>query len=196
MVDETNVPALASGGRRARSIEIVLFGLVATVTVLLAIALAIRLDDSRSDPVAKSRSQALTAGATGAAALLSYDYRTIGQLVATNRPLLTPVCSTGYTGQVSNEIKAEVTKNQVVLTATVRAVAVESIEAGRASVLVIVDEKRVGNDRATEQTSQLAVSISLVLNGRTWLVDDLVPAGSLPAAGSVSGATGTSRHCV
>jgi hypothetical protein len=75
-------------------------------------------------------------------------------------------------------------QNKVVLAASVRAAAVQSIDVDRASVLVIVDERRTGSDRA-EQSSQLSVSISLVQEAGKWLVDDVVPAGALPA-GSIS----------
>jgi len=171
--------------RQAGPAELALFGVIALITVLLAVALAIRLADANSDPGAGDRKKLLTAGASGAAALLSYDYRTVDRLTATNRPLLTDACAAGYTAQITT-IKPEVAKNQVVLSTSVGAAAVQSSGTDRATVLVVVDEKRIGGDRA-DQNTQLAVSVNLVRSGKRWLVDDLLPAGSSPVAGA--------KHC-
>jgi hypothetical protein len=74
-------------GRGGRFVEPVVLLVALVVTVLLVVVLVLRVGDaSRSEQLASARSHSLTMASSGAAALLSYDYRTIGDLVAKNRP--------------------------------------------------------------------------------------------------------------
>ena len=149
------------------------------VTALFAVALVVRIQgDAGSDSAIVARNQVASAGANGAAALLSYDYRSVNDVVATNQRLLTTTCAAGYAAQIDGGVKAQVIANKVVVATQVRAAAVQSIDADGAVVLVVVDEKRTGTDLAAPQSSQLAVSVGLVRDGGRWLVSDVVPAGT------------------
>ena len=173
-----SAPTEPAPGRRVDSLLAYLVLLVTmAVTVLLAVAVAVRAGDSgRSDRFASARSQSLSIAAARATALLSYDYRTIDTLASVNRPFLTAACAAGYAEQLDPAVRADAVANKSVLRATVRSVAIQQLSATRSTVLVIVDEVRTGSDRAGTQDQQLGVSVRLVRSGGQWLVDDLVAA--------------------
>jgi hypothetical protein len=172
-------PITDNPARSSLLVEYLALGFAVVVTALLAAALVIRLDDnSAASTDAHTRRDAISAAASGAVALLSYDYRTIANVAQTNRPLLTSDCAAGYLSQIDGGVKAQVIASKVVVEVSGRSSAVQSIAADRALVLVVVNSKRTGSDVAQPQNDQLAVSVSLSRAGGRWLVADVVPAGT------------------
>jgi Mce-associated membrane protein len=163
-------------GRLTRFLPPALLVVAAVIVVLLAVAIGLRVssnDRHASRYSTAARAEPVTAARTAAQALLSYDYRTIGDLAAKNSKLLTRSCAAGYTRALDDSLKPQIVPIQGVLTAAVKAAALASYGGERARVLVVVDLSSKNNQRTDTRLDQAAVSLTLLRQHGRWLVDQV-----------------------
>lgn len=119
---------------------------------------------------ARLRSEVMTVGSTSAVRLLSYTPQSAErELTAAAEELTTGPFRRKFTRLVTETVIPGATSKQITAEANVPAVAVESLDAGSATVLAFVDQRvTVGAEEPTETASSIRIELTKV-DGE-WLV--------------------------
>ncbi|GAA4471594.1 hypothetical protein GCM10023094_02570 [Rhodococcus olei] len=160
------------GGLRARvrcprvlpALLLVLALLAASVTLLLQV-----LHDRETD---RLRTEATDTARDYAVALSSFDYESLDA----NRDVIAARSTPEFAGkynQMVDALRQIVTDGKGKATATVEHVGVESLDTGRAVVLVFADQQATNAVSPQGNTQKYRMVVSLVRDGDRWLVDDV-----------------------
>lgn len=161
---------------------------VSVALVALAVAaVVVRLDDRRAPSAHDAEARAAVAAASRATtSLLGYDYRSVGELVAKNRPLLTARCAAEYDAAVDTAFASQVTFLRATNTVIVKSAGAGTVTANRVSVLVFADLSSTNNSRSSVQVELAPVSMVMVRAGSDWLVDSAASAPNTTPSCSLS----------
>ena len=168
----TAAPPVMAHRRPARVLRAVgVLVVIGSVVVAVLAVHALR----RRDALSTARDRAATAARTEAAAMTSYDYRTIGADFAAVTAGATGTFKTDF-AKTSALLAPMVTKSRAVAKGTVRDVAVEQVSRSAATVLVFVDQSVTSTNASADQTLTSRLRMTLVRVHGQWLVSavDLV----------------------
>ncbi len=151
--------------------------LLTAVAVALAAVLGLRAQDAAGlDP---ARDAAAAAARDAAAAVLTFDYRTLDEDSAEAATYLTDDYADKYRAGIESLVSDAAEQTQGSVTAEVRAVAVVPCGDGcsdtRVDVLVFVDQVSRTSASKQPQTALNRVVFSMEKQADRWLVDDVVP---------------------
>jgi Mce-associated membrane protein len=121
---------------------------------------------------------ALTAAKSSVAAILSYDYRSIGPDIARAKADSTGVFAHQY-AQSASHLLAEAKQVKAIVQATVGSAGVVSASPRAVEVLLFVDQAGVRQDHGQKspqtRIDQSRVRVTMTKVGSSWLVSDLAP---------------------
>ncbi|BBU21631.1 hypothetical protein AWC32_01575 [Mycobacterium xenopi] len=167
-------PASASE-RRVDWFRVLVYGLLPSLALLLAIAAALlKWHDSSDRNIDLARAESVQTAKDSATALLSFTPDTIDQQVHIARDRLTGGFRDAYM-QVTREVLIPNAKEKgVTASATVLAAASVSATQNHALVLVFVDQTvTIGTSRPNNATSSVRVTLDKI--GERWLVSGFDP---------------------
>jgi hypothetical protein len=121
---------------------------------------------------------AVTAALNAAGPLTSYDYTTTAATkIAAAKPLVTAGCAASYQKDLTT-LAGTLDPLKVVETVSFSSGGVESTGPGTVTVLVFGERTAKDSRSSTPQVSQLQVALTMVRQGKGWLVDGVVSNGS------------------
>jgi Mce-associated membrane protein len=142
-----------------------------TLTALAAVRMSHRheIDQARHEAVAAARSSVET--------VLSYDYRHLKTDFTDAESLLTPGFRKKYDRTTAAEVEPLAAKYRATSTAVIApgAAGAVSISAGRAVVLVFVNQTVTNSQLAAPRLDRSRINVTLLRTGGRWLIDDLQP---------------------
>jgi Mce-associated membrane protein len=155
-----------------------LVSLVALVVVAVAMAalgavVAARLSGRHG--VDRARTEAIAAATSGAATVLSYNYRSLDADFTKAEALLTPAFRKSYEATTAKAVQPLAARYKAVSTAQVSAAGVVTASAGRATVLVFVSQQVTNTQLAAPRLDRSRIVVELVHQHGRWLIDKLTP---------------------
>jgi Mce-associated membrane protein len=174
-VDEAAPSRTPSGPRRGRLRIVTMVAAVLCVPLVAALVVLLLRE---SDAVAEedARAEALAAAVTAATDVLSFDYRTLDQDVATAQADTTGLFAREYR-QTADALKQQAADVRAIVQATPSRPGVISATADEVVILVFVDQASVrqvaGAKRPTTRIDQSRVRMTMTKVGDRWLVSQL-----------------------
>lgn len=139
---------------------------------LLAGAVALGLQVRAHEALERAGQDALAAGEAAAAAVLSYDHRTVDQDVAAAQELATGRFLAEYRA-TTTDLAEQARSGQAVVTATVHAASVVSAATDRVVVLLFADQTTARKDLPEPRVDQSRLRLVLVPVDGEWRVAEL-----------------------
>ncbi|HEY2702251.1 MAG TPA: hypothetical protein VGL20_01035 [Candidatus Dormibacteraeota bacterium] len=158
-------PKLLSGGLK--------YGLIVSgvgVVLLLAALLATMIRLHNADAVSEARAGASAAASSFASELLTYDYHHVDRDFGVVVDHATGTFRANFT-KTSKDLKALITKYQVVSTGKVDATGVADATADRATVVVFADQTGRSSNSTTPHIDRTRLRLTLTHTGGNWLVE-------------------------
>jgi Mce-associated membrane protein len=153
-------------------------GGAAVVLVVLAAWLSLGQWDvravSRSNAVDTTTRTAPAAAERAAAAILSYDYKSLNSDEASAEKYMTPAYSKQYSRTFDHLVKSNASKLQAKVTADVKSSGVSNADPDRANVLLFVNQTTTSTANGGQpQVALNRVTFSMVNRNGTWLVNNI-----------------------
>jgi Mce-associated membrane protein len=158
--------------RRVNWSRVLIYGLVPTFVLLLAIAAGLlKWHDSSIRHIERARGQSVAAAEESTDAILTFRYDTIDHDVAATRERLTGGFLDMYTKRTQQELIPHAKRGRIVATATVPDPATEITTPNHAVVLVFISQTvKIGDAPPTETGSSARVTLDKI--GERWLISD------------------------
>jgi Mce-associated membrane protein len=156
---------------------VVALGIVAVALAVALLLALLQVSDrnalvSNQNALDSARTADLAAASTYSVDLAAYDYRHLDQDFGVVLAHSTPSFKRTFT-QSSDTLKATLVKYHATAHANVVAAGVVSATTSRAVVLVFLDQTVTNSTQKQPTTDRSQVEITLVLSGRTWLIDQV-----------------------
>jgi Mce-associated membrane protein len=170
--------ATAGPDRRVPTRVLSILGGVAVVLVVLAAWLSLGQWDvrtvSRSSDVDTATRTAPAAAEKAAAAILSYDYKSLGSDEASAEKYMTPAYSKQYSKTFDHLVKANASRLHAKVTADVKSSGISNADPDRANVLLFVNQTTTSTANGGQpQVALNRVTFSMVNHDGTWLVNNI-----------------------
>jgi len=123
----------------------------------------------------RARDGALAAATSGAATVLSYDYRHLTADISKAGALLTPSFRARYAKTMNAGVKPLAEKYHARTTAAVTAAASVTTSTDRAVVLVFVAQTVSNSQLSADRLDRSRNNVTLVRRDGRWLIDNLSP---------------------
>ena len=167
----------ASDAARGRTLATVGTVVLAVLAVVLAGSAVVWASQQvRSTGTASAQAEAADAAAAAAETILGYRYDQLEQHLEESQALMTPEYGEDFES-LSPALNDLAPQRQIVVEAAAREVAPlpcgDDCSSDRAEVLVFVDQARVVADDAEPTVFGNRISLTMVREGGTWLVDDI-----------------------
>ena len=167
----------ASDAARGRTLATVGTVALAVLAVVLAGSAVVWASQQvRSTGTASAQAEAADAAAAAAETILGYRYDQLEQHLEESQALMTPEYGEDFES-LSPALNDLAPQRQIVVEAAAREVAPlpcgDDCSSDRAEVLVFVDQARVVADDAEPTVFGNRISLTMVREGGTWLVDDI-----------------------
>ncbi|QNG19642.1 mce associated protein mas1a [Rhodococcus triatomae] len=162
----------AGDGRRTNRVgaRTILAGALVLALVAFAAVMTVQVLSGRGEN--GLRTEAVDVARDYAVAMSSFDYQNLDANRETIAEMSTPAFAHTYNEMV-DALAGIVTDGQGQATATAEHVAVESLDDGRAVVLVFADQQAVNVTAPEGNTQKYRMVLTLVRDGDRWLVDDV-----------------------
>jgi Mce-associated membrane protein len=156
--------------RRINWSRVLVYGLVPTFVLLLAIAAGLlKWHDSSIRHIERARDQSVAAAKESTDAILTFRYDTIDHDVAATRERLTGGFLDTYMTRTRNELVPRAKQERIVATATVPDAAPEITTPNHAVVLVFISQTvKIGDAPPMETGSRARVTLDKL--GERWLI--------------------------
>jgi Mce-associated membrane protein len=158
--------------RRVNWSRVLVYGLVPTFVLLLAIAAGLlKWHDSSIRHIERARGQSVAAAKESTDAILTFRYDTIAHDVAATRERLTGDFLDTYTKRTQQELIPHAKQERIVATATVPDAAPETTTPNHAVVLVFISQNvKIGDAPPSETGSSARMTLDKI--GERWLISD------------------------
>jgi len=158
--------------RRVNWSRVLVYGLVPTFVLLLAIAAGLlKWHDASIRHLEVARSQSVSAAKQSTDAMMTFRYDTIDHDVAATRERLTGGFLDTYIRRTKQELIPNAKSERIVATATVPDAAPEIITPNHAVVLVFISQTvKIGDAAPTETGSSARVTLEKI--GERWLISE------------------------
>jgi Mce-associated membrane protein len=158
--------------RRVNWSRVLVYGLVPTFVLLLAIAAGLlKWHDSSIRHIERARGQSVAAAKESTDAILTFRYDTIAHDVAATRERLTGGFLDTYAKRTQQELIPHAKQERIVATASVPDAAPETTTPNHAVVLVfILQNVKIGDAPLSESGSSARVTLDKI--GERWLISD------------------------
>ncbi len=140
------------------------------VVLLLAALLVTMIRLHNADAVSDARAGATAAASSFATELLTYDYHHVDRDFGVVVDHATGTFKANFT-KTSKDLKALITKYQVVSTGRVAAIGVADATPDRATVVVFADQTGRSTNNATPHVDRTRLRLTLTRTAGSWLVE-------------------------
>ena len=152
---------------------------VATVAVLAVLAAALAAvaaeRASHGHALDRARENAVAAATSGAATVLSYDYRHLGADFKKAQAVATTKFRKQYDKTTAAVVKPLAPKYKVITSAQITAAGTVSVDVDRVVVLVFASQTVTNTQLSAPRLDRSRINVTMVRDGDRWLIDQMSP---------------------
>lgn len=149
--------------------------LAVTSVVLGGVILGLQIAKPGDDPLAETRSDAMTIGRARIPKMLSYSYTSIDADVKTAVAQTTGEFKSEFEALMEDQVREGAVAGRISTKAEVVEIATVSASESRVKLLAFINLTTTSGERATPQLNGSRVEVTMVRSGNRWLVSDLKP---------------------